>query len=220
MTNEAKIRAAVASILTEASFLHVYQRDIGKCIDDATKAVMETGLVEEIDKASAKPLVTRVELIRNSTRDRVLYDVRDVSTALQDEGRTLKVFLRDKAPYDIFKEGDQVRHKILRDKTAEVYERNNGGEFTRVVWDNAAYGTDEPVYWTTEDLELVELAPQAGDRVELAELDDTYAFLTVGVEGCIMDWWKDRDEVLVEFLQDDEDIDVLINKNKLKRSVG
>jgi hypothetical protein len=39
------------------------------------------------------PHVTRVELIVNAERREVIYGAKDVFTDLQDDGRTLKVFL-------------------------------------------------------------------------------------------------------------------------------
>lgn len=39
------------------------------------------------------PLVTRVEFIVNAGREQVVYGASNVSTSMQDDGRTLKVFL-------------------------------------------------------------------------------------------------------------------------------
>jgi hypothetical protein len=43
----------------------------------------------------AFPKVTRVEVIDSSGRSYVKYDVSDVSISLQDDDRTLKVFLKN-----------------------------------------------------------------------------------------------------------------------------
>lgn len=40
------------------------------------------------------PLVTRVEFIVDGTRAQVVYGASEVSTSLQDDDRTLKVFLK------------------------------------------------------------------------------------------------------------------------------
>lgn len=42
------------------------------------------------------PLATRVEFIVDGTRAQVVYGASEVSTSLQDDERTLKVFLRTK----------------------------------------------------------------------------------------------------------------------------
>lgn len=51
-------------------------------------------LVEKVDVMVDRPLVSRVELIVDSQRDRVIYGAYGVATALQDDGTTLKVFLK------------------------------------------------------------------------------------------------------------------------------
>lgn len=99
MKNEDKVRIALGRVLTNVLNYpdDVQARLLGarldKVIDAAVEAVLSTGAVECVDVLSQKPQVSRVELIINSQRDRVLYGVTEVSTALQDDGRTLKVFL-------------------------------------------------------------------------------------------------------------------------------
>lgn len=101
MTNQETIMRALARVLTNVGnypggtdvHARLLGMDMSKLIGEATEAVMKTGLVEEVDKVAEKPLVTRVELIVNSQREKVIYDATGVSTALQDDGRTLKVFL-------------------------------------------------------------------------------------------------------------------------------
>jgi len=50
-------------------------------------------MVEKVDVMVQRPQVSRVELIVNSQREKVIYGATGVSTALQDGGQTLKVFL-------------------------------------------------------------------------------------------------------------------------------
>jgi hypothetical protein len=47
------------------------------------------------DGQQAFPKVTRVEVVDSSGRSYVKYDVSDVSISLQDDDRTLKVFLKN-----------------------------------------------------------------------------------------------------------------------------
>jgi hypothetical protein len=97
--SDTKLKEAILSVLANVSNyppeIQAKMRgaDVANLTEKTFRAIKETGLVEEADKLSVKPDVTRVELIVNATRDRVIYGARDVSTALQDEGRTLKVFL-------------------------------------------------------------------------------------------------------------------------------
>lgn len=44
---------------------------------------------------TALPKITRVEVIDSSGRSYSKWDVKDVELSFQDEGRTLKVFLKD-----------------------------------------------------------------------------------------------------------------------------
>ncbi len=48
---------------------------------------------QKTDELTVTPLVSRVELIDETGRVYVNWDAKDVSVSLQDEGRTLKVFL-------------------------------------------------------------------------------------------------------------------------------
>lgn len=108
MTNEEKVRAALARVLTSLNNYpfeaqgQLWGRDLSKVIDKATAAVMESGTVEKPYEPLARAQVTRVELIVDSQRDRVIYGAENVSTALQDDGRTLKVFL-DTEEYALIK---------------------------------------------------------------------------------------------------------------------
>lgn len=69
--------------------------DLSKVIGEATEAVMKTGLVEEVEKLVERPQVSRVEVIDDRGRAYVAYG-RGVSTALQDGGKTLKVFMDER----------------------------------------------------------------------------------------------------------------------------
>lgn len=81
--------------------------DLGQCADakiaiaywgsrHASQAIED--LVAEVRRLRSELQehkdVTRVELIVNSQRDRVIYGASEVATALQDDGRTLKVFMK------------------------------------------------------------------------------------------------------------------------------
>lgn len=92
---------AIANALTNASNypenvgVRVLGTNMVKTIDVVKEAVVGTGLViVDTDYMLAHEQVTRVELIENSGRAYVKYGVGDVITALQDNGRTLKLFLR------------------------------------------------------------------------------------------------------------------------------
>lgn len=92
---------AIANVLTNALNYpeglshHVLGRDLSGLIKTTKEAVVNTGLYIVGDNyLQAHEQVTRVELIENSGRAYVKYGVADVITALQDDGRTLKLFLR------------------------------------------------------------------------------------------------------------------------------
>jgi hypothetical protein len=92
---------AIANVLTnEANYPeglshHVLGRDLSGLTQATKEAVVNTGLYIIGDEYMlAHEKVTRVELIENSGRVYVKYGVGDVITALQDDGRTLKLFLR------------------------------------------------------------------------------------------------------------------------------
>lgn len=53
----------------------------------------EDNITEESVKSY--PKVTRVEVISSDGRAYTTWEAREVFTALQDEGRTLKIFLKD-----------------------------------------------------------------------------------------------------------------------------
>lgn len=99
MTNEEKVRAALTKVLCNVmnypgtSGAQLWGRDLSKVIDKATAAVMESGTVEAVDDLYARPLVNRVEVIDASGRIYVNMDATEVVTALQDSGKTLKVFV-------------------------------------------------------------------------------------------------------------------------------
>jgi len=92
---------AIANALTNAENYpknvtpHVLGTNMKKTIDVVKEAVVNTGLyIIDNDYMLAHEQVTRVELIENVGRAYVQYGVGDVITALQDDGRTLKLFLR------------------------------------------------------------------------------------------------------------------------------
>jgi hypothetical protein len=51
------------------------------------------------DSTKKHPKITRVEVIGNG-REYVQYGVSDVSVNIQDDGRTLKIFLKKENEYD------------------------------------------------------------------------------------------------------------------------
>lgn len=92
---------AIANVLTNAANYpkglshHVLGRNMGGLTQATKEAVVNTGLyIIDDEYMLAHEKVTRVELIDNSGREYVKYGVGDVITALQDQGRTLKLFLR------------------------------------------------------------------------------------------------------------------------------
>lgn len=99
MTNEENVRRALARVLTnvlnypEGLSHHVLGRDMAGVIDKATEAVMESGTVEKVDDLYGRPLVDRVEVIDAAGRAYINMGATDVVTALQDGGKTLKVFV-------------------------------------------------------------------------------------------------------------------------------
>lgn len=99
MTNEEKVRRELARVLTNLSNYpfeaqgQLWGRDLSGVIDKATEAVMASGVVEKENVLLHRPLVSRVELIVNYQREKVMYGVHKVYTALQDEERTLKLFV-------------------------------------------------------------------------------------------------------------------------------
>jgi hypothetical protein len=219
VNNEQAIKQAISVVLSNVGN---YPRDVqarllganlSKVIGEATEAVMKTGLVEQVDKVAEKPDVTRVELIVNSQRDRIIYGATGVATALQDEGKTLKVFLLDQTKHTVLHSGDMVLHKDHKNFRGAVYDDNHGHDYTRVLWQ----GDEYPQYTNTDDLLVDSLDFRCDDPVELEVADEDYAHVPVGTKGRIIDWWKDRDEVLVEFEMDAEDCDVILNKKLLRR---
>jgi hypothetical protein len=92
---------AITNVLTNALNYpgnvtpHVLGTDMAKTIGAVKEAVTNTGLyIIDNDYMLAHERVNRVELIDNSGRAYVKYGVGDVITHLQDDGRTLKLFLR------------------------------------------------------------------------------------------------------------------------------
>lgn len=109
MTNEEKIRRELARVLTSLNnYPHEAQgqlwgRDLSKVIDKATEAVMGSGVVEIPDVMFMRPEVTRVEVIDGFGRAYVNWTnphVSEVMTALQDGGKTLKIFVNGKEEPD------------------------------------------------------------------------------------------------------------------------
>lgn len=98
---EKVLEHAIANVLTNALNYpvgvghHVLGSDLSKLVRLTKKAVVGTGLyIADDDYMLAHEQVNRVELIDSGGRAYVKYDVGDVRTALQDDGRTLKLFLR------------------------------------------------------------------------------------------------------------------------------
>lgn len=98
---EKTLEHAIANALTNALNYpeglshHVLGAHLGKLIDTTKQAVVDTGLyIIDNDYMLAHEQVSRVEVIDGVGRAYVKYGVGDVITALQDDGRTLKLFLR------------------------------------------------------------------------------------------------------------------------------
>lgn len=102
MANEEKVRLALGGVLTNLSNYpldvqgQLWGRSMSEVIDKAVEAVMESGVVEKVDTMHEKPLVNRVEVIDPWGRAYVNMDAVDVGTALQDGGKTLKVFVGER----------------------------------------------------------------------------------------------------------------------------
>jgi hypothetical protein len=101
-SNETKIKVALSHALTNVSNYpddvqaRLLGADLSKVIDAAVKAVLDSGAVETDGDLYGRPLVDRVEVIDPSGRAYVNMDAVDVVTALQDRGRTLKIFVGEK----------------------------------------------------------------------------------------------------------------------------
>lgn len=98
---EKVLEHAIANVLANALNYpenlspHVLGVNLRGLIDTTKQAVVDTGLyIIDNDYMLAHEQVSRVELIEDSGRAYVKYGVGDVITALQDNGRTLKLFLR------------------------------------------------------------------------------------------------------------------------------
>lgn len=98
---EKVLEHAIANALTNALNFpegvshHVLGRDMSKTIGAVKEAVAGTGLyIIDNDYMLAHERVDRVEVIDSDGRAYVKYGVGDVVTNLQDDGRTLKLFLR------------------------------------------------------------------------------------------------------------------------------
>lgn len=101
MSNEETVKRALTRVLTNLGNYpfeaqgQLWGRDLSKVIGEATEAVMVSGAVETVDDLFMKPLVTRVEVIDGTGRAYVNMNATEVVTALQDGGKTLKIFLRE-----------------------------------------------------------------------------------------------------------------------------
>jgi hypothetical protein len=96
------------SFETDRKALGAAIRAAADCLDDATSAhtlyaisdeLNENEMPEEIQMPNGDFLrnysnVTRVEVITDDGREFVRYDCRNVQVSLQDDGRTIKVFLK------------------------------------------------------------------------------------------------------------------------------
>jgi hypothetical protein len=92
---------AIANVLTDAMSYpknlghHILGENLSGLIDTTKQAVVDTGLyIIDNDYMLAHEQVSRVEVIEDIGRAYVKYGVGDVITAIQDDGRTLKLFLR------------------------------------------------------------------------------------------------------------------------------
>lgn len=83
--------------------------------------------------------VTRFEVIHHTGREMVLYDV-EVDLELQDDGRTLKVFLTDRAP-------------VLRASDLHIETVTSG--LTRSSWVKITHMPTGKSAWSSADSELV-----------------------------------------------------------------
>ena len=99
---EKVLEHAIANVLTDAANYpkalrpHVLGENLRGLIDSTKEAVVNTGLyIIDDEYMLAHEKVTRVELITGADRRYVGYGVGDVITALQDGGRTLKLFLKE-----------------------------------------------------------------------------------------------------------------------------
>lgn len=96
-----RLRNALTNVLTNAMVYpegvrhHVLGRNMTNVIDVAAEAVLNSGLIEKVNAVYDRPLVDRVEVIDNRGRAYTNYWVKDVSTSLQDNGRTLKIFVSE-----------------------------------------------------------------------------------------------------------------------------
>lgn len=98
---EKVLEHAIANALTNSANYpekvapYVLGKSMTKTIDAVKEAVVNTGLyIIDNDYMLAHEQVSRVELIDGVGRAYVKYGVGDVITALQDDGRTLKLFLK------------------------------------------------------------------------------------------------------------------------------
>ena len=94
MNNEQKIRQAVATVVLNAQNHPLGSVNLTDLITQVTQSVIGTGLVVLDNMITEFPKVTRVELIDNSGRAYIKYGASEVGTSLQDDGHTLKLFLR------------------------------------------------------------------------------------------------------------------------------
>jgi hypothetical protein len=98
---EIRLRNALTKVLANAmvypeGVAHaVLGRDMSNVVERAVEAVLNTGLIEEVHTLHERPLVDRVEVIDGNGRAYTNNWVKDVSTSLQDQGRTLKVFVSE-----------------------------------------------------------------------------------------------------------------------------
>jgi hypothetical protein len=99
---EKALENAIANVLTnavnypEGLRAYVLGANLRGLIDTTKEAVVNTGLyIIDDEYMLAHEKVTRVELITGVDRAYVKYGVGDVITALQDGGRTLKLFLKE-----------------------------------------------------------------------------------------------------------------------------
>jgi hypothetical protein len=102
MSTETKTKEAILSVLANVSNYpkevqsSLWGADVANLTEKVYQALMESGVIERIDVAYGRPLVDRVEVIDASGRAYVNMDAVDVVTALQDRGKTLKVFVGEK----------------------------------------------------------------------------------------------------------------------------
>jgi hypothetical protein len=128
------------SFETDRKALAAAIRVAADCLDDATSAHTLYAIFDELGESEMPedfqapngdflrnyPNVTRVEVITNGGREFVRYDCRNVQVSLQDDGRTIKVFLNQE---QISEEENDRRFK----ECIEMINNLQPGDITRLM---------------------------------------------------------------------------------------